>query len=609
MINRRKFLEAGAAVGVGAMLPMKAAKAAEAMTRAGRPNSAGAPAGAGVSPPLAKFVDALPNPIGPAFTYVPNAVMGGVPYYEIPMKAFTQQLHRDLPPTYLWGYGGTFPSRTIETVVGKPIRVRWRNDLALPDPKRGTIGDVHPLASAIDRVNVDGVAGNPDQRIATHLHGGHVPWTSDGGPKSWYTTGKKPIIADPAFFNGDTYDYPNNQPGTTLWFHDHAMGITRMNVMAGAAGFYIVRDPNEAALNLPSGKYEVALAIQDRIFNTDGSLFYPGPPLVPEFFGDTMLVNGKVWPYFDVEPRKYRIRILNGCNARFLRMQLIVSAADGTLPSTRFWVNAPFVQIGAEGGFLPTPTAPFNQLLMGPAERADLIVDFSAFAGKNLLLYNDAATPFGNTQDTRGAIPQVMLFRVGTSVTTPDTSTIPTDFTSQGLYSVAAPVITASTPNRITTLDEITDSAGFLRQLINQVGYEKDTFNGLPGVPVAPDTATLGTTEIWEIINTTVDVHPIHLHQTMFKILSRQPFSVAQYQAKRVHGVPLDPTPYLKQDQVSGPAPNETGWKDTVKANPGEVTRIAMRWDDYTGHYVYHCHILEHEEHDMMRALDILPAV
>jgi len=156
---------------------------------------------------------------------------------------------------------------------------------------------------------------------------------------------------------------------------------------------------------------------------------------------------------------------------------------------------------------------------------------------------------------------------------------------------------------------EITDSAGFLRQLINQYGYELDTFNGLPGVPVPADTATLGTTEVWSLINTTVDVHPIHLHQTMFKVLSRQPFSVSQYQAKRVHGVPLDPTPFLKQDMLQGPAPNESGWKDTVKANPGEVTRIAMRWEDYTGHYVYHCHILEHEEHDMMRALDVLPAV
>jgi spore coat protein A len=601
MINRRKFLEAGAAVGVGTMLPLKIGRAAEQLSRAGT----AAPGGGGISPTLTKFVDPLPLP--PA--YAPNAVINGVPFYEIPMKAFTQKLHRDLPPTYLWGYGGTFPSRSIIATVGQPIRIRWRNDLVLPDPKKGIVGDVHPLAASIDRVNVDGVAGNPDQRIATHLHGGHVPWQSDGGPKAWYTTGKKPIIADPAFFNGDTYDYPNNQPGTTLWFHDHAMGITRMTVMAGTAGFWILRDANEGVLNLPSGAFEIPLAIQDRTFNPDGSLFYPPAPLIPEFFGDTMLVNGKVWPFFNVEPRKYRFRILDGCNARFLRMQLVVANADGTLPSTRFWQNVPFVQIGAEGGFLPTPTAPFNTLLMGPAERADVIVDFSAFAGKNILLFNDAATPFGNTQDTRGSIPEVMLFRVASTVSAPDTSTIPTDFTSHGLYSVSDPIVAANTPTRVTTLDEITDSAGFLRQLINQYGYELDTFNGLPGVPVPPDTATLGTTEVWSLINTTVDVHPIHLHQTMFKVLSRQPFSVSQYQAKRVHGVPLDPTPFLKQDMLSGPAPNESGWKDTVKANPGEVTRIAMRWEDYTGHYVYHCHILEHEEHDMMRALDVLPAV
>lgn len=597
MINRRKFLEAGAAAGVGAMIPLKVGKAAEAMTRAGTTAAAAVP---GVSPVLAKYVDALPLP--PAYT---PTLIGGVPYYEIPVTAFTQKLHRDLPPTYLWGYGGTYPSRSIEAKVGQPIRVRWRNDLVLPDPKRGTPGDVHPVASAIDRVNIDGMAGSPDQRIITHLHGGHVPWQSDGGPLGWYTTGKKPIIADPAFFNGDTFDYPNNQLGTTLWFHDHTLGMTRLNTIAGLAGFYLLRDPNEGTLNLPSGAYEVPLAIQDRTFNADGSLFYPPPPAVPEFFGDTMLVNGKVWPYLNVEPRKYRFRFLNGCNARFLRMQLVVAQADGTLPtSTRFWVNVPFVQIGAEGGFFPAPTAPFNTVLMGPAERADMIVDFSAFAGKSILLFNDAATPFSNTQDTRGAIPEVMQFRVAASVSAPDTSTIPTSFGALGFSN--GPVVTPATPRRFITLDELTLPNGMLIQLINRLGFRSDPFTGQM---VPPDTAYIGTTEVWEYINTTVDTHPIHTHQTMAKVIDRQPFSVGQYQAKRVTGVPLDPTPFLKQDQIRLATPGEAGWKDTVQAHPGEVTRIAIRWEGYTGHYVYHCHILEHEEHDMMRQLDILPAL
>lgn len=599
MINRRKFLEAGAAVGVGTMLPVKIANAAETMSRAGATNGAGAAAVPGVSPPLAKFVDELPRPIGPGFTYQPSALVGTTPYYEIPIGAFTQKLHRDLPPTYLWGYGGTYPSRTIEAVVGQPIRIRFRNDLKKKD--------VHPLAAAIDRVNVMGVDAFPDQRISTHLHGGHVPWMSDGGPKGWYTTGNNPLTAPVAtsgyyagvsFYNGDTFDYPNNQPGTTLWFHDHAMGITRYNVIAGLAGFWLLRDPGEAALNLPKDPYEIPLAVQDRIFNADGSLYYPPAPAVPEFFGDTMLVNGKVWPICHVEPRKYRLRFLNGCNARFLRMQLVTQE--------RRSVNVPWVQIGAEGGFFPAPTAPFNELLMAPAERADVIVDFSAFAGKNVLLFNDASTPFSNTNSTVGAIPEVMLFSVTTPLNGTDTSVIPASFGALGFSN--PPDLTIAS-RRIFTLDEILAPApapaGMLMQLINLVGYETSPYTGQL---VDPDIVNLGTTEIWEYFNTTVDVHPIHTHQTMFKVLDRQPFASNKFaldRGKLPPGTNLDPTPYLNGSAVPA-GPNEAGWKDTVRANPGERVRIAMRWEDYVGHYVFHCHILEHEEHDMMHALEVL---
>ena len=623
MINRRKFLEAGAAVGVGVMLPVKVAKAAEKMARQ---SGAAMPPGGGGSPTLTKWLDPLPIP----GVYARKAMVGNMPFYEIPITAFTQTLHSELKPTHLWGYGGTYPSASIEAVVGQPISVRWRNDLIIPNPSRGIIGNPHPVLSGIDRVNIAGVDGFPDQRISTHLHGAHVPWQSDGGPKGWYTTGKNPMTypvsqldGDPFkginFFNGDTFTYPNDQLGTTLWFHDHTMGITRLNVMAGLAGFYLLRDPNEGTLNLPSGKYEIPLAIQDRTFNPAtttypfNDLFYPAPPEVPEFFGDTMLVNGKVWPFLNVEARKYRFRILDGCNARFLRMQLVVTTPDGAVPSTRNWVNVPWVQIGAEGGFLPAPTDPFNVLLMGPGERADVIIDFTKFAGQTILMFNDASTPFGNTQDTRGAIPQVMIFRVGAATT--DNSVIPASFagfTDAGTFSPPS-----DAQHKFKSLDEKTLPNGMLIQLINQVGYEVDPFSGNypsnnPPDPkgckfVDPDVAILGTTEIWEYINTTVDVHPIHTHQTMFKVLSRQPFTVSQYQAKRGSGAAIDPTPFLKQDQLTGPAPNETGWKDTVKANPGEVTRIAIRWDGpASGHYVYHCHILEHEEHDMMRSLDVL---
>jgi spore coat protein A, manganese oxidase len=615
MINRRRFLEAGAVAGVGAMLPLKAGHAAERM--AGVAGGDMMAAAAGVSPALQKYVDLLPIPTSFfGFAYAPTGLnAAGAPHYDIAASAFFQKLHRDLPATYLWGYGGTFPSRTIEATVGSPIEVSWINNL-LPT-------DVHPIASAIDRTNVGGMTDMnglpwPDQRITTHVHGGHVPWTSDGGPKTWYTgpfwraakggyvAGNK-VIYD-GFNNGNTYQYPNNQVGTTLWFHDHAMGITRYNVYAGLAGFWLLRAPNEASLNLPSGAYEVPIVIQDRIFNADGSLYYTPAPAVPEFFGDTMVVNGKVWPRLQVEPRKYRLRFLNGCNARFLRMQIVQATAIDTLPSNRNWVTLPFTQIGAEGGFFAAPAAPATQMLLAPAERADVIIDFSGQANKKFIVFNDAATPFNGSSSTRGAIPEVMMFDVSLTLTGTDTSVIPATFDGLGgfvdtLGNPAAPVL-AGAINVPKTLTEIALPNGMLMQLIDQSGYE---VNPITGAPSPMETATLGTTEIWQIVNTTVDTHPIHLHQTAFQVLDRQAVNVSAYTKALGTAPGIDPTPYVTGKPMPA-GPDEAGWKETVRANPGEVTRIAMKWTDYAGNYVYHCHILEHEEHDMMRALTILPA-
>lgn len=634
MYNRRKFIEAGAAVGVGAMLPWKAAEAAEQAALATRgvehvkaTAAMAAPVpGPGVSPVLTKYLDNLPLPGAYSPRVDANGVVvtdpnnGGV-IYDIPVVAFTQQLHSQLPAqTPLWGYGGGFPSKSIVAQPGVPINVNWINGLKATD--------AHPVVNGIDRVNIDGMVDMtvgspskgfnwPDQRIATHVHGAHVKSQSDGGPKTWYTgpvfavgatsfvPGNQVIVDGTP--NGSYYTYDNNQPGTTLWFHDHAMGITRLNVYAGMAGFYILRDPREVNLNLPAGDQEIPLAIQDRTFNADGSLWYPPPPEVPEFFGDTMLVNGMVWPKHAVEPKKYRLRILNGCNARFLRMQLVQATAAGGLPtSVRNWVTTPFVQIGAEGGFFAAPAPAATVITLGPAERADVIVDFSAFAGKSLILFNDASTPFSNTVDTRGAIPEIIRFDVAATVTTPDTSVIPASFAPLGgfvdrLGNPAAPnQVGAKTV--VKTLNEITLVNGMLMQLINMVGFEKDPLTGLP---VPPDVMTLGTTEIWQITNTTVDTHPIHMHQAMFQVLDRQDFSVTQYLQKMgTKKGTLDPTPYLKGTRLPA-TPAEQGWKDTVQAHPGQVTRIAVTWLDYTGDYVYHCHILEHEEHDMMRAFTI----
>jgi len=609
MITRRRFLEAGAVAGVGAMLPFKAGHAAEQV--AGVMTSDLMAAAAGATPPLAKYVDLLPVPTSFfGFAYTPTGLnAAGIPHYDIAASAFFQKLHRDLPATYLWGYGGTFPSRTIEATVGQPIEVSWINNL-MP-------ANAHPLASAIDRVNVSGMNDMngipwPDQRITTHVHGGHVPWTSDGGPKTWYTgpfwklqkgayvPGNK-VIYD-GFNNGNTYLYPNNQVGTTLWFHDHAMAITRYNVYAGLAGFWLLRDSRESTMfTLPSGAYEVPIVLQDRIFNADGSLYYTPAPAVPEFFGDTMLANGKVWPRFQVEPRRYRLRFLNGCNARFLRMQFVQATAVETLPSARNWTTLPFTQIGAEGGFFAAPAAPQTVMLLAPAERADVIVDFAGLAGKKFILFNDASTPFNGSSSTKGAIPEVMMFDVALGLTGTDTSVVPASFDGLGGFvdpqgNPAAPNIAAAT-NVPKTLTEITLPNGMLMQLIDQSGYDT---NPITGAPSPMETATLGTNEIWQITNTTVDTHPIHLHQTAFQVLDRQAVNVNAY-TKALGTLPgIDPTPYLTGNKMA-PDASEAGWKETVRANPGEVTRIAINWKDYAGNYVYHCHILEHEDMGMMR--------
>lgn len=571
MINRRQFLEVTATAGVGAMIPLSVGRAAGlAATAASRAVFTAPP-----SPGLAKFVDALPIP----GAYAPLAVVNKMPYYEIGIGPISQQLHRDLPPTPLWGYNGTYPGGTIEATVGQPIRVRWRNDLTATQHVLGP--------NVVDTVNVNGANnGEPLVRVVTHLHGGHVPWTSDGGPEGWYTSGATPITG--AKYNGDTFDYPNNQASTTLWYHDHAMGITRLNVYAGLAGFWILRDPAEAALGLPSGKYEIPIVFQDRVFNRDGTLYYPPAPEVPEFFGDTMVVNGKVWPRLTVEPRKYRFRFLNGCNSRFLRMQLVPADVNGKPLSAnpKFFTGAPMTQIGTDGGLLAAPVG-VNILLMAPAERADLVIDFSQFAGQHFLLYNDAGTPFSNTLSTKGAIPEVMLFSVTAPLSAPDTSVIPAALTTLARINPASANLT-----RTITLDEVMLPNRMLMQLLNNSLY----------MDPATETPKLNTTEVWNLLNLTVDTHPIHLHQTMFQIVDRTPFNVAQYAADRVAGT-IQPLANYFLGPAVGPDPNEAGWKDTVRANPNEMTRIAMKWMDYDGNYVYHCHILEHEDHEMMRPL------
>ena len=591
--NRREFLGVMATVGAGAMVPWRLGHAATAVGS----GSATAPLMA-PTPLLQKFATRLlAKDIKP-----PSITPAAGSTITLPIAASSHVFHPVLPPTPTWAYGGaTVLGPTIEATVDVPFSIWWRNDLP----------GAHLLASAIDpMVHGADPAVYPPVRIVTHLHGGHVPHTVDGGPEAWYVNpltvpnapDGNPYPPNPKS-HGDTYFYPNHQlrPGT-LWYHDHALGITRLNVYTGLAGFYLMRDAAEKALGLPSGDYEIPLAIQDRMFNTDGTLYYPPPPHVPEFFGDTMVVNGQIWPKIVVEARKYRFRLLNGCNARFLRMRLVVADQFGVVQGS-IAPAVPFQQIGTEGGLM-NATAVMPELTMAPGERCDVVVDFAAAFGnlkkpKYLLLHNDAGTPFSNTASRMGAIPEVMLFEVRPAPA-PDTSVLPPVVTTRV---VPLNPLTA-TRTRNVTLEEVVDANGNLMALLN----------GAQFMDPATETPALGDTEVWNIINLTPDTHPIHTHQTMFQVLGRQTFNVAAYnRAYLAQNLPVsaprpDPTPFLTGKPATAAA-NELGWKDTVRANPGEVTRIIMKFENYSGEYVWHCHILEYEDHEMMRPLTILPAL
>ncbi|MET0068065.1 MAG: multicopper oxidase [Candidatus Thiodiazotropha sp.] len=614
--------------------------------------------------------------------------------------------------------GGSFfyPSFTLEAKQNKPLRVRWINDLVdangnylphlLPvdqtlhwaNPGQDCRPDLLELGPGPLRTDCRGQSGEPYSGpvpMVAHLHGAHVGPESDGYPEAWWlpkasnipesfaTNGilfgditRNPVSGQPSTgYAGAAapvndgaqgfadYQYPNDQSASTLWFHDHTLGMTRTNVYAGPAGFYLLRDRTEGALGLPgpapkrttledSRKLrELPIVIQDRSFNPDGSLYYPesrarfdgydgavmpesddgvnlasdiAPLWNPEAFFETIVVNGQSWPYLDVAPARYRLRLLNGCNSRFLNLNLMAYDADNNPLG-----EVPFYQIGGDGGLLPqvveistgyktllpgdgtlpadksAASAADEALLMGPAERMDVIVDFSRVPpGTAYVQVGNTApdAPFGGfpIDPTEMADPQstgqIMRFNLSLVSDDPDTST--------PVESLAMPGIAPITPNvtRALSLHEEESS------LVTTV--EDGTV-----VPVAPMAATLGAfdetsgqfqpllwsdpiwinpslgnTELWEINNFTEDAHPVHLHLVQFQVVSRE----------SLEGADID----RDGDNVSDCAapcvePNERGWKDTVIAYPGEVTKVVARFD-LKGLYVWHCHILEHEDNEMM---------
>jgi len=586
-ISRRGFLATTGVIGTsavgGCLGAPRAGKSGETTTQA--------PTNGHSSPYLEKWVDETPRP----GVIEPDGTKDGQPQYEIAIEETKQKIHRDLPATTVWGYDGQFPGPTIEARQGEPIYVQWLNKL--PDthllPEDTTIhGDIVPYDT-------------PGVRVVTHLHGGNVESESDGNPQAWFTRDFQETGPD---FEKRDYYYVNDQPSATLWYHDHSLGITRLNVYAGLAGFYLLRGEHEQDLDLPDGEYEIPLALQDRSFNEDGSLYYPrtipdeqggedgvpGPSIVPQFYGDTSVVNGKAWPRLAVEPRKYRLRLLNGANSRFYNLKLLqYDESSGETGED----GPPFVQIGNDGGLLAEPVAIDDRLELASSQRADVIVDFTDYAGETLLLHNNAPAMYrgvtDSAQDDSQPLPEILLVDVSESVSEVDTSRIPDKLTEVP----EIPVESVDT-ERYLTLAAQTDEYG---RKLNLLGTENELAGYRLTEPVTEE-PTLGDTEIWSLVNFTGMSHPIHLHLVHFQILGRQ--QSGEYDPSESE---------IALDALGAPEPYERGWNDVVTVDPGEVVHLIAHFgefeglfNDQTGDYMWHCHMIEHEDHDMMRPFRVL---
>lgn len=496
---------------------------------------------------LTPFLDPLQTP-PVARPLTTRAASGGssgpVPLFRYPIKEFRKSVHRQLAPTVMWGYNGWSPGPTFEAKRGQPFFVEWRNEL----PSQHLLPIDHSLHGAEE--------SKPTVRTVVHLHGGRTPPQFDGYPEAWFTPG-----------SSFTYFYPNQQEAAALFYHDHAMGITRLNTLAGLVGLYIVRDDTEAQLGLPNGRYEVPLILYDRTFTTAGQLHYPvspdpACPWVSEFIGNAILVNGSLFPYLEVEPCAYRFRVLNTSNGGFYYLSLAKERAAGREAEV-FW------QIGSDQGLLSRPFHT-DHVFLAPGERADLIVDFRSFAGQNLLVKAQSAS--------------ALQFRVAAGKVR-DELTLP---------AVLRPI------ERLPESSAIHSRELFLADNQDRLGGSHQMLlNGQHWDMPVTERPLLDSTEIWSFINLTDDTHPIHLHLVRFQVLDRRPFDLQVYHLTRqlVFTGPLLP-----------PDVNEAGWKDTVRVPATLVTRIIVKFEGYPGRYVWHCHVLEHEDNEMMRPYDVVRA-
>lgn len=508
----------------------------------------------------------------------------------------------------------THPGATLVAKEGVPLQVTWKNDF--------TIGTTYPISvdsSIMMAYNMYAPArthnfsdiGIP---FVAHLHGGHNYSQFDGLPEQWFNIGYHTNPSDPKTHGpdcvGNVYTYPNDEQSGTLWYHDHTLGITRLNAYMGLAGFYFLRDANEetliAANKIPSGAQEIELAIQDKMFWPDGQLAYPDvqtqipepdlpwlpmtkpyQTIEPEMFGKVIVVNGAVWPFLNVERKQYRFRIVNASDSRYYHFTLPTGTAAGSLN---------FTIIGTDDGLLERPVKQ-KDLLVGPGERYDFVIDFRdpALKGQSFIMLNDAGAPYGGMSDPGNFDPnsvgQIMKFIVSNAAAVNDPVVIPPTLT--------APIarLVKNGPTRKLILGETRDEYGRIMPILGTVaqGYR-------PFMSPVTETPLLNSTEVWEIYNTTVDAHPIHIHLINFQTINSQKFNFDQ-----------DPvTGVVSNIQFTGPAiapkAYELGWKDTKVMYPGTVTRVIANYDR-VGKYVWHCHILSHEEHDMMRYYTVVASL
>ena len=629
-------------------------------------------------PTLVPYQDTLPSPNVVDLRTKEHGVRQTVTLKSAPVR-FSQQL----PETTGWTYDGTLPGPTFVVNKGQTVHMDWKNEISTPLPYRVAVcpdpadGDNDHIPQNHPGVPADGVANAKAAALqaatVTHLHGGRTAADSDGWTENVARHGETQHTT-----------YGNDQTGTLLWYHDHGMGVTRLNVYAGLFGFWIIRDPREAALagTLPSEADEIPLLIQDRNFDTDGAGNFTGALLhkteatTAEMFGPYTLVNGTLWPRRDVAARPTRLRLLNGSNARTLCLRLLTVNDDGSYGDDVTDDAGLIWQIGTDGGLLDHPVAlpqsdPKSGLLLAPAERADLVVNFGLHPGKKLALVNTAPAPFHGggfiaagqaSPADRVPFPHVLRFDVGpdegaTAVLTGTTALDPnfkryvhaagdggghaefllpshmhrwialTEYPAGSLFfrellpATTDPLVASLLPNAqplsaIITTDNSGDAP--VQRLAYAPALPLIALQGTDGTVTWYRTAAMSFHdtitiqipydgwEVWNLINLTGDTHPIHVHLVQFQALHRQAYAVDGYVDSGGYTLPGQPlTPSGGEIEMDA---NEQGFKDTVRVNPNEVLSIAAHFDGHCGRYMYHCHILEHEDHDMMRPFIVSPA-